>query len=162
MKKISQRLKEVSEKNKENLTKIEEIENKTKKNLEANEANLKEIKDVKGDIMKEAVAITSIILTVMTFFLANSGILTAIRDSGVVGRRNIFEILIQVNASMVIGVSTLMMIASAFIHKGRFRNKEGRGNKESGGTFLESSQFIVPVIIIIVALIILIISVLVF
>ena len=147
------KINETNAKNANHFIKIEEAEKTVTALSEKTSANLLDIKGVKGDIVKEAVAITSIILTVMTFFLTNSGILTAIRDNVITGRRNILEVLIYVNASMLIGISTLMLIAASFIHKGAFCIK---GEKEA---FVRSAQFVMPLIIIGISALILILTV---
>jgi len=119
--------------------------NNLKKDVESfNEATNK-IQEIKGDITKEAVAITSIIIAVIGFLLTNAGILTTIsRADFIHSGTNIFHLLMQVNTSMAIGVSVLMMIAAAFIHK-----------KDKDNPFISTAKCIVPFITIVISGIIL-------
>jgi len=108
-----------------------------------------DIKTIQGNIMKEAVAITSIIVAIIGFLLTNAGILTAISGDSLFDRSDgILRVLIQVNASMALGISVLMMIAAAFIHK----------RSSDDECFVLTAKFIVPAIITIIAIITLILT----
>jgi len=128
---------------------VENLENDVKNNATKTSDNLEKIERVKGDIMKEAVAISSVIVTIMGFFLTNAGILRAVGEGQFIGSgTNILLLLIKVNASMALGISLLMMISASFIHKGSFkRNEKSREENErkkytaEGDYFLESTQF---------------------
>ena len=151
------KIQDINVKNEDSRTRIQEISDK-------NQANIVEIQKIQGNIMKEAVAITSVFITVIAFLIANAGIITAIREGGFVhDRARIFETLIQVNATMLIGVSTLMMIAAAFIHKGTFISEDkSNGKDKDQSIFIKSAKFLIPLIVIGFASIVLISSVLVF
>jgi len=122
--------------------KANQIEKLKEYAIEEIERTKMDIKDIQGTIMKEAVAITSIIVAIIGFLLTNAGILTAIGEGYFFdGNANVLRIVIQINASMVLGISVLMMIAAAFIHK----------SKSGDGLFISTAKFIIPAIMITVA-----------
>ena len=129
------------------LEEMRELKKEVDINTKQNKANLTTIKETQGNIMKEAVAISSVIVTILGFLLTNAGILRVIGDAEFVGNdTNILKLLLQVNASMAIGLSTLMMVAAAFIHKGNEDYK-----------FWKTAKFIVPLCIIITSVIVIIV-----
>ena len=120
------------------LEEMRKLKKEVADNTKQNNKNLTTIKEIQGNIMKEAVAISSVIITVLGFLLTNAGILRVIGDADFVYYdTNILKLLLQVNASMAIGLSTLMMIAASFIHKGNEKY-----------IFWKTTKFITPLCII--------------
>jgi len=110
--------------------------------LEQNKNNLSKIKEIQETILKEVIAVASILITIIGLLLTNVSIIPTIRDNEFINSgSNIFALLIQINSTMIIGISALMIIASSFIHKS--------ADKE----FWKSTKFLVPFLIGIIAFI---------
>lgn len=128
---------------KSELRELKELRDDIQRLTSANTQNIEEIQNIQSNITKEIVAISAVLITIVTFILGNIGAIQFINEHTVAlqnSNTTLFEFLIQVNLAIISGVSSLMLIIGAFVHK------------KSEGNFFFSSKCLVSLIILIVSI----------
>ena len=128
---------------KSELRELKELRDDIQRLTSANTQNIKEIQNIQSNITKEIVAISAVLITIVTFILGNIGAIQFINEHTIAlqnSNTTLFEFLIQVNLAIISGVSSLMLIIGAFIHK------------KAEGNFFFSSKCLVSLIILTVSI----------
>lgn len=127
---------------KSQIKELEELKVDIQKLIDDNANNIQDIQNIQSNITKEVVAISSVLITIVTFILGDIGAIQFINEKTMALRQSnttLFEFLVQVNLAIIAGVASLMLIVGSFIHK------------KSEGKFCLSSKCLVPLGLLIVS-----------